>query len=332
MDLGKFCFESVISNEVSFAAITRFYLYTTEFMKISYLVIFLLAANLVSYAQVNVASGAINRFENFKSKYVDARNVDVWVPDGYSTKKKYAVVYMHDGQMLFDASTTWNKQEWGVDETLGRLLKEKKIKDCIVVAIWNNGEYRHSEYYPQKTLASLPDETRRFILKNSLKDKPQADNYLNFLVRELKPFIDKNYSTRKDAANTFIAGSSMGGLISIYALCEYPNVFGGAAGISTHLPMILDPTTPKLETVPASFREYLKKNLPRANSRKIYFDYGDQTLDSYYPPLQKKVDELMKAKGWTDKAWVTKFFPGDDHSEKSWAKRLETPMTFLLGK
>ncbi len=280
----------------------------------------------------NVSSGSVKRLEKFSSKYVDARNVDVWLPDGYSAKKKYAVLYMHDGQMLFDAKTTWNKQEWQVDETLGKLIKDGKIKDCIVVAVWNNGDYRHSEYYPQKTLVDLPPETRDFVVRVSLKDKPQANNYLKFLVEELKPYIDENFSTKKDMKNTFIAGSSMGGLISIYAICEYPNVFGGAAGISTHLPMVSDAKTPNIEAVPISFRNYLEKNLPKSNSRKIYFDYGDQTLDALYPPLQKKVDEIMTAKGWAGKNWKTEFFPGENHSEISWAKRLGTPLEFLLKK
>jgi enterochelin esterase-like enzyme len=239
---------------------------------------------------------------------------------------------MHDGQMLYDATTTWNKQEWRVDETVGKLIKEKKIKDLIVVGIWNNGEYRHAEYYPQKSLKYLPEDTRSFIVKNSLKNKPQADNYLKFLVTELKPYIDKKFSTKKNRNNTFIAGSSMGGLISIYAICEYPQVFGGAAGISTHLPLVGVPETPNIETVPASFRTYLEKNLPRANSRKIYFDYGDKTLDAYYPPLQKEVDKLMTAKGWTAKSWSTRFFAGDDHTERSWAKRLNIPLLFLFSE
>jgi predicted alpha/beta superfamily hydrolase len=282
--------------------------------KIVFLAIVLMSFASV-FAQVNVVSGTIKRLEKFPSKYVDARNVDVWLPDGYSAKKKYAVLYMHDGQMLFDAATTWNKQEWQVDETVG---------------VWNNGDFRHSEYFPQKTLELLPAETRDYIVKNNLKNKPQADNYLKFLVEELKPYIDKNFSTKPDRKNTFIAGSSMGGLISIYAICEYPNVFGGAAGISTHLPMVGDTKTPHSEAIPAAFRTYLEKNLPKADSRKIYFDYGDQTLDAYYPPLQKKVDEIMKAKSWTEKAWITRSFPGEDHSEKSWAKRLNIPLEFLL--
>lgn len=285
------------------------------------------------FGQVKVSSGSIRRLENFQSKFVDSRSVDVWLPDGYSARKKYAVLYMHDGQMLFDASATWNKHEWGVDETVGRLIKEGKIRNTIVVGIWNNGEYRHSEYYPQRTLAEMPAETRDFIINNQLKGKPQADNYLKFLTEELKPYIDKNFSTRRDRKNTFILGSSMGGLISIYALCEYPNVFGGAAGMSTHLPLILaENVDAKDEIIATTFRTYLEKNLPESNTRKIYFDYGDQTLDALYPPLQKKLDALMTAKGWTRKSWTTGYFPGENHSEAAWAKRLSIPLEFLLAK
>jgi enterochelin esterase-like enzyme len=300
-------------------------------MRTALIVVTIIVAALACSAQLpKVSSGVVKRIEKFPSRFVDPRNVDVWLPDDYTSKKRYAVVYMHDGQMLFDADTTWNKQEWQVDEVVGQLIKDHRIRNCIVVGIWNNGDYRHSEYFPQKTLAELPADTRDYIVKNSLKGRSQADNYLRFLVEELKPFIDKNYSTRRKRESTFIAGSSMGGLISIYAICEYPKVFGGAAGLSTHLPMVLDDKVPNIETVPASLRKYLKANLPKAGSHKIYFDHGDKTLDAFYPPLQAKVDDIMREKGFTEKWWVTKVFPGEEHSERSWAKRLSIPFEFLL--
>ncbi|MBC7868394.1 MAG: esterase, partial [Gloeobacteraceae cyanobacterium ES-bin-316] len=159
--------------------------------------------------------------------------------------------------------------------------------------------------------------------------KPISDNYLRFLVQELMPFIDIKFSTAKEPKNTFIAGSSMGGLISIYAICEYPEVFGGAACLSTHWPGVF---TVDNNPVPAAFINYLQNNLPNPDNHNIYFDYGDQTLDALYPPLQKKVDEVMKAKGFTGKNWVTKFFPGENHSEAAWAKRFTIPLLFLLKK
>jgi len=148
-------------------------------------------------------------------------------------------------------------------------------------------------------------------------------------VTELKPFIDKNYSTYTDKENTFIVGSSMGALISMYAICEYPNIFGGAACLSTHWPGSF---TVDNNPVPNAFLNYMRDNLPNSKHHKIYFDYGDQTLDALYPPLQHNVDIVMKNKGYSKKNWMTRFFPGDNHSELSWNKRLDIPIVFLLSK
>ena len=233
------------------------------------LIILILVPVIHSIAQTPVVSGGrIVHYENFNSVFVDPRNIDVWLPDGYGPEHRYAVIYMHDGQMLFDSTHTWNHQEWCVDETLTKLLKEKKIRNCIVVAIWNIPEKRHSEYFPQKIIDSIPEATRNIILSKQLKGVPRADNYLKFVVKELKPFIDSHYSTLKDAANTFLIGSSMGGLISLYGLCEYPNIFGGAACLSIHSPVaafeLMDQNTDK--DVSSKFRSYLMRNLPRANT------------------------------------------------------------------
>ena len=163
------------------------------------------------------STGSIKRVEKFASKYVDARNIDVWLPDGYSTQQQYAVLYMHDGQMLFDATTNWNKQEWGIDETLGRLMNEKKIRNCIVVGIWNTDQNRHLDYFTQKPFETIPvaQQNELYLSKRStgvpvFSGKIHSDNFLKFLVKELKPYIDSNFSTLKNRQNTFIAGSSMG--------------------------------------------------------------------------------------------------------------------------
>jgi len=289
--------------------------------------------HLVSNAQIpKVSSGTIKHYEKFESKYVVPRNVDVWLPDGYDSKKKYAVLYMHDGQMLFDSLNNWNKQEWSVDETISKLLKEEKIVNCIVVGIWNVPIYRFADYFPEKVLSKIQDPALSQILTNQIKEKPNADNYLKFLVTELKPFIDSAYSTKRDVKNTLIMGSSMGALISAYALCEYPNVFGGAACLSIHSPLAApDLINEKTDAEVASkFREYLSSHLPKANTRKIYFDYGDQTMDALYQPFQLKIDQLMRQKGYSANFWQTKFFRGESHSERSWAKRLNIPIQFLL--
>lgn len=304
--------------------------------KTAFTILIVLYSVLASSQMPQVSSGTIKRIENFKSQFITERNVDVWLPEGYSDKKKYAVLYMHDGQMLYDSTTTWNKQAWEVDDILAKLMKEKKIKDVIVVGVWNGGATRHKDYFPQKPFESLSQTEKDTVnaqLQRAGRTKevfnPVSDNYLIFLVGELKPFIDRTYSTYSDRENTFIAGSSMGGLISIYAICEYPDVFGGAACLSTHWPGIFSMEN---NPVPDAFVNYLKDCLPSPKKNKIYFDYGDQTLDSLYAPLQKKVDEVMKQKGFTDKNWTTRFFPGEDHSERAWRKRFDIPMLFLLKK
>ncbi len=283
-----------------------------------------------------VSAGRIEKYPDFESRFVSERNVEVWLPENFDPKRRYAVLYMNDGQSLFDADVTWNRQSWDVDNVLTALLRGNKIKDLIVVGVWNGQNTRHADYFPQKPYESLTvaqQDTISAQLQRAARTKdvfkPVSDNYLRFLVSELKPFIDKTYPTHTDSKNTFIAGSSMGGLISMYAICEYPNVFGGAACLSTHWPGIF---SIEGNPLPDAFVTYLSKHLPNPKSHKIYFDCGDQTLDALYPPWQRKADAIMQAKGFTEKSWITKYFPGDDHSEKSWNKRLHIPLLFLLGK
>lgn len=284
-----------------------------------------------------VVSGKLERIENFKSNYVTERNIDVWLPENYSSSKKYNVLYMHDGQMLYDPEMTWNKQAWNVDDVLTKLLIEHKIQDLIVVGIWNGGVTRHIDYFPQKPFQSLKQNQQDSIYKANRSNgqsvfnngKVNSDNYLKFIVKELKPIIDKKYSVFTDAKHTFIAGSSMGGLISMYAICEYPKVFGGAACISTHWPGIF---AVENNPIPDAFFEYLKNNLPNPKNHMIYFDYGTATLDAMYEPFQLKVDEIMKYNGFTSKNWMTQKFEGADHSENSWNKRLDISIEFLLKK
>jgi predicted alpha/beta superfamily hydrolase len=289
-----------------------------------------------THAQVPTSQqGHVVRHENFPSAHVMPRHVDVWLPAAYDPQKKYAALYMHDGQMLFDSTLTWNKQEWGVDETLSQLMREKKIKDCIVVGIWNGGRSRHAEYFPQKPFESLT-KTQQEIIYNAYRSNGQSiffgipimsDRYLNFITQELKPFIDKTYSTKTDRNNTFIAGSSMGALISLYAICEYPAVFGGAACLSTHWPGLF---TMENNPVPGAFFSYLEQSLPSPKNHRLYFDHGTETLDSMYASLQKSVDQIMGKRGYKSQQWVSRSWPGQDHSERSWRSRFSVPATFLL--
>ena len=289
----------------------------------------ILLTTITGYTQLpSVSSGTVVRFENFASAFVNPRNVDVWLPADFKKEKNYAVLYMHDGQMLYDAAQTWNGQEWKVDETMSRLLKEGRIRDCIVVGIWNDGEYRRSDYLPQKALGYLPDELADSITRNVLMGALRSDAYLSFLVYELKPFIDSSFSTLTGRENTFVMGSSMGGLVSMYAICEYPEVFGGAACLSTH--WYGTPVSWNIK-VPEAYLKYLSTHLPDPATHRIYFDHGTETLDRYYGPFQRQADSLMEAAGYDASNWMTRTFLGKAHTEDAWAERLEIPLVFLLG-
>jgi predicted alpha/beta superfamily hydrolase len=222
----------------------------------------------------HVSSGRLDRINSFASTYVDARNIKIWLPEGYNPKKKYAVLYMHDGQMLYDSTTTWNKSAWDADDVAAALINAKKVKDFIIGGIGNAGSQRHADYFPQKPFESLPQSVQDTLYAANRSgganvfnnSKAQSDKYLQFIVKELKPYIDKKYSTFTDRANTFIAGSSMGGLISLYAICEYPEVFGGAACLSTHWPGIFQMDN---NPVPYAFFKYLAAKLPDPKTHKL---------------------------------------------------------------
>lgn len=311
--------------------------------------LFLIYCCSLAFAQsslaMQVSAGSLLKIEKFPSKFVQPKDVFIWLPDHYNTQTKFSVIYMHDGQSLFDATTTWNKQEWRVDEVAAELMKSGKTKDFIVVSS-TNGDYfgenrRANEYLPQGAIKYLTEQQQQTLLNTKRNGgQPffadvgiQSDRYLKFLTQELKPYIDNTFSVHNNAANTAVMGSSMGGLISFYALAEYPDVFGSAACLSTHWPGAVPY---KGNPLPKAFEAYLRDNLPKPGktsaSHRIYFSLGTETLDQYYPPHQKEIDKLMTELGYAEPHWRTDLFPGDAHNETSWAKRLPVAMTFLFGK
>ena len=268
--------------------------------------------------------GNLDIYENFQSQHVAPRTVRVWTPSDYDPEQKYEVIYMHDGQNLFDASITWNHQEWGVDECISALLAEGEIRPCIVVGVDNISEIRYEEYYP----SAICPEIAPGVLPEGFK--PLGDEYLRFLVEEVKPFVDSNYSTHTDASHTFVAGSSCGGLISSYALCEYPEVFGGAACLSTHCSLMNPHTTVDQKPAAEAYLNYLREKLPAEHL--LYMDRGDCTLDSSYAEPQEAINQMIGSLGWDESDYMYRFFPGHSHSENDWKSRLDVPISFLLGR
>ena len=279
-------------------------------------------------ASPRVTAGRLERIADFPSRYVAPRHVDVWLPPGYDGTRRHAVLYMHDGQMLFDPTTTWNHQAWRVDAVAAPMIAAGALRDFMVVGPWNGGAARHAEYYPQGFLEHLePPALRDKFVAEALQGRPRADDYLRFLVEELKPAIDARYATRSGREDTCVMGSSMGGLISIYALLSHPEVFGAAAALSTHWIGSFERNT----ELPAAALAWLRGHLPADPARvRLYMDRGTTELDALYDKSQPLVDALLKERGLGEPGWVSKVYPGKGHNEVAWSERLPVPLRFLL--
>ncbi len=268
-------------------------------------------------------TGTVETQERFESRLVDPRRVDVWLPPSYGTdpSRRYPVLYMHDGQNLFDPALSYIGVDWGVDEAITQLAAAGTVREAIVVGIWNTPK-RFEEYMPAQALAevaALPDGWPDMAWMR--RQKVVSDDYLRFIVDELKPWVDARYRTLPDRGNTSIMGSSMGALISLYAIAQYPDVFGGAGCVSIHWPL-----------GDGIVADWLARHLPPRDGHRIYFDYGTATLDAAYGPYQRRVDDMLTAAGWqpgTD--FLSRRFEGAEHSERAWRARLPVPLGFLLG-
>jgi predicted alpha/beta superfamily hydrolase len=224
--------------------------------------------------------------ENFyMSQLGRQRRIWIYLPADYTTShKKYPVIYMHDGQNLFDEYTA-GYGEWGIDEILDKM----PVKDqCIVVGIDHGGEYRITEYDPY----------------DSKYGKGRGDDYVDFLAKTLKPYIDNNYRTKKDARHTTVAGSSMGGLISAYAVLKYPNVFGNAGVFS-----------PAFWIAPDIYKYAQQAKLPPKT--RFYFVCGNIESESMVPDMLK-MDTILQAKGLSVHSAPYTIMNGYKHNEQQW--------------
>lgn len=241
------------------------------------------------------------------------RDIVVYLPPGYTRQKskRYPVLYLNDGQNLFDGATSFIPgKEWRIDETAQALISSRKIEPLIIVGINNAGKERINEYTP--------------VADPKYKMGGNADLYGHMLVEELKPFIDSNYRTLKDAGHTGLGGSSLGGLVTLYLGLKYPNVFGKLAIVSPSVwfanKQIVSYVT-ELETKPRV---------------RIWMDMGTKEGDT--PEEAKRAvadarllrDTLIK-KGWRlGRAFKYSEAEGAEHNESAWAARVEPILSFLF--
>lgn len=212
------------------------------------------------------------------------RRIWIYLPSDYeSSRKKYPVIYMHDGQNLFDAYTS-GYGEWGIDEIMDKLSSKEQ---CIIIGVDHGGEHRMTEYNPY----------------DSKFGKAEGDQYVDFLVKTLKPYIDQHYRTKSAPRHTTVAGSSMGGLISFYAVLKYPDVFGNGGIFS-----------PSFWIAPEMF-DYAQQHLNTKS--RFYFVCGDSEGGDMVEPMKKMV-KLVRAKGVSAQNSPETIVKGAKHNEKQW--------------
>jgi len=233
----------------------------------------------------------------------------VYLPPGYegSSARRYPVLYLQDGQNLFDPATAFLGNDWHADTTADDLIRQGRIEPLLVVGIYNTGVRRISEYTPTRD--------RR------LRKGGKAERYAQMLAREVKPFIDHEYRTRKGAADTGVGGSSLGAMVSLVTGLIYPRVFGKLALLS-----------PSVWWDERSILRLIEARAPRRRPR-IWLDTG--TAEGNHPDETvadaRRMREVLAANGWREDSDLHyEEAPGHAHNEQAWAERFGRVLEYLF--
>lgn len=262
------------------------------------------------------------------------QRLTIWLPPGYDHAwRRYPVLYMHDGHNLFDPAKSNFNKVWAADKAMLAAMATGKVEPHIIVGIWAPGKDRYRQYLPAAAWRAAPPALRAQM--DELAGGPViSDAYLAWLAGPLKQWVDRTYRTRRGPRDTAIAGSSMGGLMSCWAFVERPDVFGRAACVSTHWPLVMpqDGEAADAERMAVN-QAWFVARLGRPRGRRLWLDIGTATLDAHYPPYQAAIAEAVQAQGWPHgRAWESRVYAGAEHEENAWARRLPEIFGWLLAR
>lgn len=319
------------------------------FLFISALLTFSIASATLPKYEVITSQVPLSSFGNITRMAITSENldgkviVDVWTPADYeaSSDKRYPVVYAHDGQNLFDASFSFAGVPWGIDKACSQLANDLDFVMPIIVGINNRGSegMRPNDYFPENALYYIsPDEIENTFIYDTCNEIFLGNEEAAFVVEELKPLIDSLYDTATGMSTTFALGSSMGALASMYLLCEYPKIFGGAACMSTHwigsLNLNQDYSMNDDEVCANAILQYLSENIPSDGLHRLYLDQGTEGWDSGYLKYESIAREIVIDKGYTEENGLLYTYDaqGAGHNEWYWQQRVILPLKFLLSR
>ncbi|MDE6693460.1 MAG: esterase family protein [Muribaculaceae bacterium] len=269
--------------------------------------------------------------------------IDVWTPSEYdiSSEKRYPVIYAYDGQNLFDVAFSFAGVPWALDRACLQLASDDDFSMPIIVGINNRGSegLRPSDYFPENALQYIPPQLKdKTAIFQTCNDIFLGNEEAAFVAIELKPLIDNLYNTAPGMSTTFAMGSSMGALASMYLLCEYPGIFGGAACMSTHwigsLDLNPDFSMNDDEICANAILEYLNNNIPDDGMHRLYLDQGTDGWDAGYWKYEVTAREIVRDRGYTEETGhlYTYDAEGAGHNEWFWQQRVKIPLKFLLSK
>lgn len=284
--------------------------------------------------QIKVEGGEVLRFSLPFEK--GERIVDVYIPKGVQGQKHVKTLYLHDGQMLFDSTQTWNKKEWKIDEVVSTTLARYTHDPFIVVGIHNDPPNRYAEFFPQAVADYMPESYRNLLMEKLWNGELKADAYLSWIEETLVPFVEDEFNVGKKTQDRMVMGSSMGGLISLYALCEKPKLFGGVACLSIHTPMINYGMFEEgmVDALVVPFNIYLETKLKADRKHYLYVDRGTETLDASYEPYHNLLLKTLASVGYdaNNPRFLEAIVQGTGHDEGAWAARWHVPLLFMIAR
>jgi glycosidase/enterochelin esterase-like enzyme len=263
-------------------------------------------------------SGTLVYWQDVASELLaETRHVEIWLPPGYDDDpdRRYPVIYMHDGQNLFDPRIANTGIDWAVDEAMQRGVTAELFDPAIVVGSWSSSK-RTEEYSPWHG----------------------APQYARFLIEELMPRVNAEFRTLAGPQNTYAMGSSMGGLLSYYLVKEHPDAFSACGCLSTHFPIsetvfatVTESDSAGTDATPYVVRDIAAGDKVPPNTR-YYFDYGTESLDAEYGPTHAIVrDWLLKQGLIENQDFLIREYAGATHNEAAWRARLDDQLVWLLG-
>lgn len=293
-----------------------------------------------SHMMPRVSAGKVIAWPDMDGGAAGKMTVWVWTPPGYGTVKgkRYPVLYMHDGQNLFDPRLAGFGKAWQIDRAISRMATRDDLRSWIVVGIESPHD-RLSTMFPEALFGDLPaafqDRVRALFKENGEGPTLKGAAYQRFVARIVKPRVDRTFKTLRGRSDTAVMGSSFGGLASLAAIAAYPDIYGSAAALSVtaSLASPADKGAPEEQAVReeiAAFGAMFNRSTMRPTANHIYLDNGTGTSDGTLEPYARALAALFEARGWKPGTEVDyRTFAGAAHDETAWAQRVDIPLAFL---